>query len=86
MSKNVVASSNSYNYRGGEMMQSFDMVKTTAATPMAQDSAGGSGDNDYSQTNVQVEGVDELLFIRRRAVGAGIVGEHVLADVVRSVS
>ncbi|MGV8171969.1 MAG: beta-propeller domain-containing protein, partial [Candidatus Woesearchaeota archaeon] len=63
MSKNAVASSNSYNYRGGEMMQSFDMVKTTAAAPMAQDSAG-AGDNVYSQTNVQVEGVDEADFVK----------------------
>lgn len=47
-------------YRGGVMMDS--MVKTSGA--VAESSSGGSGANDYSQTNVQIEGVDEADFIK----------------------
>lgn len=46
-------------YRGGVMMDS--MVKTVA---VAESSSDGSGAKDYSQTNVQVEGVDEADFVK----------------------
>lgn len=48
-------------YRGGVMMDT--MVKGAVAES-APSASGGSGANDYSQTNVQVEGVDEADFVK----------------------
>ncbi len=48
-------------YRGGVMMDA--MVKGAVAES-APTASGGSGADDYSQTNVQVEGVDEADFVK----------------------
>jgi inhibitor of cysteine peptidase len=57
------------NYRGGVMMD-FAVSKvsaeatTSAPSANAAQDAGGSGSVDYSQTNVQVKGVDEADFVK----------------------
>src|SRR5262245_57226938 len=47
-------------YRGGVMLSAMDSVAPTAM----ESGAGAKGASDYSQTNVQVQGVDEADFVK----------------------
>lgn len=58
----------SYSYAGGFKSLSMDRMAVAEAVPVAGGMADSSGSgqmaSDYSQTNVQVEGVDEADFIK----------------------
>ncbi len=62
--QNQNTASNGIMYKGGVMAARESAVPSAAPMPIMADSSAGYGATDYSQTNIQVAGVDEADFIK----------------------
>lgn len=76
--KDVSGGQDSGSYSRGALM--MDAVATNAAAPMAESKSSG-GASEYSQTNVQVEGVDEADFVKNDGKYIYLVENNVLVIV-----